>query len=120
MVYAYIQGISDVIIRQSVFHTLKRNTNFDRGYIYAIGLKKLRLWESEFYNNKIPAMYFEYDSPHFKDTYLFTLDANFTRQNNTLESGALQFLRKAESKEIIDTTFYSKLHHEETPYAASE
>ena len=119
MTYAYIEDISEIFIRDSTFHFPNRN---DRNYkIYVTGLKTLRLWNSVFYARQYEIeLFFEYDFSHPNEINLFTLNTNFTMQRKTLESKDVHFLQMAESKEVIDTSFFVQLHHEETSYAASE
>ena len=117
MIYVYIQGISDVLIDQSLFY-LPRYYNSHAFYV--IGLKSLRLWDSMFYDqHKITALYFEYDFSYPKETNFLTLNTRITLRKTTLETSAGNFLQKAENKGIIDTSFFAKRYHEETSYAAS-
>ena len=119
IMYAQIQGISDVLIHQSSFYLSKRH-NYGCYILYIIGLKNLRLRDSVFYDHqKIPELYFEYDFSYPKETNILTLNTQFTLRKTTLETSAANFLQKAESKKIIDTSFFTKLYHEETSYAAS-
>ena len=119
MIYAYIQGISDVFIHQSSFYL--PNRNYDESYgLYVIGLKSLRLWNSVFYDRrKIPELFFEYDFSYPKETNILTLNTQFALRKTTLETSDANFLEKAESQKIIETSFFTKLYHEETLYAAS-
>ena len=49
-----------------------------------------------------------------------TLKTNFTLQRKTLETSDVNFLQKAKSLDLIETSFLVQLHYEETSYAASE
>ena len=119
MIYAYIQGISDVLIHQSSFYLPSRDYEKSDG-LYVIGLKSLRLWNSVFYDRrKIPELFFEYDFSYPKETNILTLNTQFALRKTTLETSAANFLEKAESQKIIETSFFTKLYHEETLYAAS-
>ena len=69
--------------------------------------------------HKIPALFFEYDFSYPKETNILTLNKQFALGKTTLDTSAANFLEKAESKNIIETSFFTKLYHEETLYAAS-
>ena len=119
MIHAYIQGISHVLIHHSSFYLPNRDD--DNSYVlYVVGLKSLRLWDSVFYDHQnIPELYFEYDFSYPKETKILTLNTQFTLRKTTLETSATNFLQQVENKGIIDTSFFTKLYHEEMPYAAS-
>ena len=124
IMYAYIQGISDVLIHQSSFYLPNREDkhffNVDSYGLYVIGLKNLRLWDSMFYNRrKKQILYFEYDFSYPKETDILTLNTQFILEKTILETRDAKFMQKAEEKGIIDTSFFAKLYHKETPYAAS-
>ena len=91
------------------------------GDIYTIGLERVRLWDCTFYDHRDRAeLYLGYDFSYPKSTNLLTLNTNFTLVKDTLETGALNFLQEAESRNIIKTSFFAKVYHEETSYAASK
>ena len=116
MTYVYIQGISDVLIHQSSFYSASRDYDDESYVLYVIGIKSLRLWNDMLYDRQnIHALYFEYDFSYPKETTILTLNT----QKTTLETCAANFLEQAESKKIIETSFFAKLYHEETSYAAS-
>ena len=121
LIYAYFQGITDVFVQHSSFFMPNRDTTEDVGNIYVTGVKSLRFWDSIFYNRheRRTEFYFAYDFSFPKETNFFTLNTNFTLAKTTLETSAVNFLQKAKSKKIINTSFYAKVYHEETSYAAS-
>ena len=119
MIHAHIRGISDIFINHSSFFLPKRN-NIETGDMYMIGIKSLRLWDSTFYDQrKITQLYFKYDFSYLKETNFLTLNTKFALHKSTLETCEDNFLQKAESKGVINSSFFTKLYHEETSYAAS-
>ena len=120
MTYANIQGISDVFIRHSAFYLPNRDGG-DYSNIYVTGIKTFRLWNSVFCDRqKVIELLFQYDFPYPNEINFLTLNTNFTLRRKTVETSDINFLQKAESLCLIDTSFFLKLYHEETSYAASE
>ena len=119
MIYAYIQKISRVLIHQSSFYLSYGDDDHPDGF-YFTGLKSLRLWDNVFCNRrKIHDLHFEYDFSYPKDIKVLTLNTSFILRKTALGTSDVNFLQKAEKKGIIDTSFFVKLYHEETQYAAS-
>ena len=127
MIYAYMEGISHVFIHNSLFY-LPNREDYNKGHItndysydlYLIGLKSLRLSDSLFYDRrKELELFLGFDFSYPKETKILTLNTQFTLPETTLETRAVNFLQKAEDKGIIDTSFFEKLYHEETTFAAS-
>ena len=120
MTYAYIQGISDVFVRHSLFRLPNRDY-VDYSNIYVTGIKTLRLWNSVFYDRqKVTELLFKYGFSYPNRIDFLTLNTNFTLRRKTLETSDVNFLQKAKSLDLIETSFFVQLYHEETSYAASE
>ena len=120
MIYAYIQDIQDVVIHKSLFYMPHRKSD-DVGDIYLTGVKNLRIWHSVFDNNrKTPDLYFDYRLSYPMKMNLLTLNSNFTHSGTILETSTNNFLERAESEGVVETSSFVKLHHEETSYAKSK
>ena len=118
-----VSTTSDVMIRDSFFTFEEGRTIFSNPYFRLYGVDTLRLWNTTFKDIGNGLMLqFQYDVTHPKRTELLTLGSNFTQQGSTLQSNSYDFLQKAESmnRSIIATSYFFKLYHEETKYAASE
>ena len=118
-----VSTTSDIVIRDSFFTFEEGSTIFSNPYFQLYGVDTLRLWNTTFKDigNGLMLL-FQYEFTHPERTELLTLGSNFTQQGSTLQSNSYDFLQKAESmnRSIIATSYFFKLYHEETKYAASE
>ena len=114
-------NISDVIINASYFHEYAFS---DPEYEYlGIGITNaysVRVQDSLF-NTSYETLQFAF-SLHktcINAMELFTLDSYFSDGITTLQTSSYNFLHKAESMGIIETSFKVKMEHEESIYASS-